>query len=228
MVVDELPAVVAIHAQQRERQARFQVLQLRQSAMLTAVFQRALLRPVGADVHRVEHPEMTVIERAAAQGHRVQFQPTRAFFGPFPANGNALAQETAGSGAAAAAQRHPKRCQQPIQCARADGQQARAHVGIQRTMIRLVRRQPFGQERDQSTAAGLKRRKPNGLKDGQQRVGVILARPPQNQRRQRGWLGFAAQRPDGGLAMVTEQLDRLVDQLAFVFPSRTAILSPQL
>ena len=182
VVVDELPAVVAVHAQQREWQARFHVLQLRQSAMLAAVFQRTLLCPVRADVHRVEHPEVTVIQRAAAQGHRVHLHPARPFLRPFAANGNALAQQIAGPRAAASPQRHAQRCEQSIQRARADGQQALAHVGIQTPMIRLVSRQPFGQQRDEPAAAGLEGGEPDGLEDRQQRVGMILARTTQDQR----------------------------------------------
>ena len=196
--------------------------------MLAAVFQRPLLRPIGADVHRVEHPEVTVIERAAAQGHSVQFHPAGPFFGPFSPDGNALAQEAAGFGAATPAQRHAQRCQQPIQRTRADGQQAFAHIGVQATMIRLVSRQPFGQQRHEAAAAGLKRGEPDGLERGQQRVGMILARATQNQRGSRRWFGLVTQGADGGFAMVTEQLDRLGDELPFVVPSRAAILPPQL
>ncbi len=228
VMVDELPAVVAVHAQQLEGQVRFHVLQLPQRAMLAAVFQRALLGPVGADVHRVEHPQMEVIERAAAQGHRVHLHPARTFLGPFAANGNALAKQVAGSRAPAPQQRHTQRCQQPIQRARADRQQALPHISVQPTMIRLVRWQPFWQQRDKPTATGLKRREPDRLEDRQQRVGMILARPTQNQRGRRGRLGFVPQGADGSLAMVPQQLDRLGDELSFILPTRPAILPPQL
>jgi len=52
-VVDEFRAVVAVHAQQGKWETRLQIAQLRQCAVLTTVFQRALFRPVGADVHRI-------------------------------------------------------------------------------------------------------------------------------------------------------------------------------
>jgi hypothetical protein len=135
--------VVAVHPQQREGQARLPIAQLRQRAMLAAVFQRARLRPIGADVHSVEPPQRPVIARAAAQGDGVQLQPARSFLRPLAAKGKALAQEVAGPRAAAPAQLHPQRREEPIQRARADGPQTLAPVGVQPARIWLVSGQPF-------------------------------------------------------------------------------------
>ena len=95
-------------------------------------------------------------------------------------------------------------------------------------MIRLVSRQPLRQQRDEPAAAGLKRGEPDGLEDRQQGAGMILARATQNQRGRSRRQGLVPQRADGGLAMVAQQFDRLGEELAFVLPTRPAILPPQL
>ena len=145
-VVDELRAVVAVHAQQGKWETRLQIAQLRQCAVLTTVFQRALFRPIGADVHRIQHPQVAVIQSAATTS-----------------------------------QRNPQGCKQPIQSAGTDGQQAFPHISIKTAMIRFISGQPFRQQRHQPTATRLESGKPDRLEDGQQRVGMILARTSQYQ-----------------------------------------------
>jgi hypothetical protein len=68
--------------------------------MLATVFQRPQFRPGGADIHRVKHPQVPVVEPAAAQRHGVQLQPAGALLGPLAPDRNALAQQAAGARAA--------------------------------------------------------------------------------------------------------------------------------
>ena len=118
--------------------------------MLAAIFQRALLRPVRLNVHAIEHPSVRVIQRAAAQSHGVHLQPARALFLPDSADGNALTQQTAWPRAAASAQVHAQRRDEPVERARAGRQHRPAQIGIEPAMILFKRRQPFGQERVQA------------------------------------------------------------------------------
>jgi hypothetical protein len=198
--------------------------------VLAAVFHRPLFRPVGADVHPVEHPGVAVIQRAAAQSHRVHLQPARALFIPRPANGNALAQQAARARAPAPPERDPQRGQQPVQGAPAHRQDRRPQIGIQPAMIRLVGGQPFGQQRGQARAAGLQRREPDRLEHGQELLRIVLARAAQEEGRpaQAQRSGPRAQDADGRLAMIAQQGHRLIEQLTFVPGPGFGVGTPQL
>ena len=91
-----------------------------------------------------------------------------------------------------------------------------AQVGVEATVIGFVGGQPFGQEGVQAHAAGLEGGKPDGLHDREQRSGVIGLGPAQAQAGRPGRGRFGAQGADGGLAMVAEEGDGLIEELAFV------------
>ncbi len=221
-------AVVAVHAQQRERQARLQVANLRQRAVLAAVFEGAQRGPVGADVHAVEHPEVVVIEATAAQGHRVEFHPTGALLGPLAADRDALAQETPGAGAGEPAAGHPQGDEQPVQGAGTGSQERLAPIAVQAAMIGFVSGQPFGQEGVQAQTTGLEGGKPDRLQDGQQRLGVIGLGPAQEQTGGARGRRSGAQSADGRLAVVAQKGDRLVEELTFVVRAGSGVRTPQL
>ena len=95
-------------------------------------------------------------------------------------------------------------------------------------MILFVRRNPFGQQRHQATAAGWVGGEPDGFENRQQRVGRILARTTHADRRQEDWFGPGSQGADGRLAVIPQQLDGLGDEFAFGLASRRNIAAAQL
>lgn len=94
-------------------------------------------------------------------------------------------------------------------------------------MVSLVGRQPFGQQSRQARTARLERGKPDRLEHRQELLRIILPRTaqPQDGRAGRRWL--RAQGADGGLAVIAQQGDGLVEQLAFVAPAGAGILPTQ-
>jgi hypothetical protein len=171
---------------------------------------------------------VAIIERAAAQSHRVNLQPARALLVPRIPDGNALAQETAGARAAPPAQVHPQRGQQPIEGARAGREQARPQIRIQPAMIRLISRQPFGQERHPARAARLEGGKPDWLEHGQEFLWIVLTRVAQPRRGRAGRPRPGAQRANGRLAMIAQQGLGLIEQLPFVLQPGFGVLPAQL
>ena len=172
---------------------------------------------------------MPVVEPATAQGHRVHLQPAWPRFGPTAPDGNALAQQVSGTGAAPPRQPHPQRGDQAIQGACAGAQEAPTHVRIDPAMVQFVGRQPLGQQRVQPAAAGLEGREPDRLQGRQERRRLIGLGPAQHHIQaggsRRGWLG--SQSADGRFAVVTQQFDRLIQQFAFVSHPSGDISSPQ-
>jgi hypothetical protein len=104
-----------------------------------------------------------VVQRAAAQGHRIHLQVAGSRFGPFGAEGNFPAQQTARTGGGAAAVLDARGDEQPIQRGPVGLEQTLAHVGIEPALIRLVSGQPVGQARLEPHATRLEGCQPGGL-----------------------------------------------------------------
>ena len=155
VVVDELASVVTVQAQQRERQALFEIANLRQRSALAPILQRPQFGPVGTDVHSVEHPQVQIIETATAQGYGVHLQPAGPLFGPGTPDGNALTQQAPRPSAAPPGQAYAQGRNQPVQRSRAGLQQTLPQVRINWPMVLLIGRQPFGQQRMEPAAARL-------------------------------------------------------------------------
>jgi len=102
-----------------------------------------------------------------------------------------------------------------------------AQVGVQTTVIGFMGRQPFGQQSPQPQPAGLQGGEPDRLEDRQQGLGVIGLGPAQKQARRPWRSRTGAQGANGGLAVVTQQADRLVEQLTFVKPAGPGVSTPQ-
>src|SRR5215467_7709541 len=92
VMVDKLSSVVAIHSQKCKREAFFKVFYLFERAAPPSVFQSTQLRPGRAHVHRIQHPQMLIVEPTSTQRHRVHLQPPRTFFAPSASDRNTLAQ----------------------------------------------------------------------------------------------------------------------------------------
>jgi hypothetical protein len=80
----------------------------------------------------------------------------------------------------------------------------------------------------QAAAAGLEGREPDRLQHRQQRLGGIRLGPAHQPCGGAGRRGRRAQGADGGLAMVTQQFDGLVEQFVFVFRPRHGVVPPPL
>jgi hypothetical protein len=104
---------------------------------------------------------------------------------------------------------------------------AMAQVGVRTTGIGFAGRQPFGQQSPQMEPAGLKGGEPDWGEDWQQPLGVIGPGSAREQAR-RAWCSRAgAQGADGGLAVVAQQADRMVEPWTFVKPAGPGISMPQ-
>ena len=178
------------------------------------------------DVHRVEHPAVPVIQRAATQRHGVHLQKARLTLGPLGPDRNLLAQQRARPRGGPAAVFDPRWNQQPIQRRATGLEQGLAHVAVQAAMILLVGGQPVGQTRLEPHAARLQSGQPNRLKRGAQLVRVVFLGPPNKQRRAKPWP--CAERPDGRLAVVPKQFDQFIDDFDFVFLAGPGISLPLL
>lgn len=195
--------------------------------MLAAVFQPPLFRPVGAEVHRVEPPGGARIQRAAAERDGVHLQPAGAFLFPGATDRDALTQETAGPGAAAPVEPHPQRSDEPVQGAGAHGQQIFTQVRVQAAVSGFIGGQPFGQQRLQARAAGLERREPDRFEDRQEPRGIVLPGPPQANRPRGGRRRLRAQGAEGRLAVIAQELNRLVEELTFEVRAGFGVLPSQ-
>lgn len=174
VMVEELPAVGAVKAEQGEGQSRFDVLELGQRARRAAIPPGARFGPLAENVRQHERPEEITGQRLAAQRHGVGFHKARLGHVPvIGAKGDLLAQQRAGPGG-----RPPVRMpqargrQQPIQRGRTGGQKFRAHVAGEFAVGGFIIRQPQRQRGGQPFAARRLRRQPAGLQRGQMRRAI--------------------------------------------------------
>src|SRR5215469_5569848 len=93
-------------------------------------------------------------------------------------------------------------------------------------MVRLISWHPLRQQGVQPASAGLLSRKPNRLENRQQLLGVIRAGPTRLYGGTTLWRRLATQGANRGLAMITQQLDGLIQQLALVLCTGTSVLPP--
>ncbi len=102
VVVEELRAVIAVEAQQRERQGLFDVTYLPEHIGFAPSPDRALFGPTGGDIHTVNGVCELAGHAGAAVGHRIGFDKPGTSLIPL-VNGDLVAQQGAGFGCRTAA-----------------------------------------------------------------------------------------------------------------------------
>ena len=228
VVVEELAAVVAVEAQQREGQPGLHRARGRQHARRALVPHGPALGPLGRDVGVGQAPEEVPGQAGPAVGHAVGFQ----IAGPrhIPGAGadrDLRLEQAAGFGAAAAPQRMggAGRRQQPVEGGRADRAQQLALLGAERAVEPLVVGQPQRQGRGLALAARLLGRQPDGP---HHRLDALVARLRAGMRPPAGRRDRVAQEFDGILAFVAVVLAQLVQHPALARTAAPRIPLPQL
>lgn len=137
-----------------------------------------------------------------------------------------LWRKAPGAGAATPPALAAQGADQPVQGSRTGCQQRAFEVGIQSAMVRFISGHPLRQQGVQPAPTGLLGRKPNRLENRQQLLAVILAGPTGLYGGATRWRRPAAQGANRGLAMIAQQLDGLIQQLAPVLCTGTSVLPP--